>query len=58
MPDKELRQLVIDAFKEYGGWWSKDRMAEWCNTDTETIRIIYDELEIEGLLERRLRCKE
>lgn len=53
MGRESLRQRVIDHFNEYGGWWQVDRMAEWLKVDVEEVRKIYDELEKEGLMDRR-----
>lgn len=50
---KSLRQWVLDTFREYGGWWRVEGMAEWLNADVEEVRKVYDELEKEGLMDRR-----
>ena len=53
-----LRQRVIETFEEYGGWWRVEGMAEWLGTyekpvSIDKIRKIYDELEAEGLMDRK-----
>lgn len=48
-----LRQRVLNTFREYGGWWQVDRMAEWLYVDVEKVRKIYDALEKGGLMERK-----
>ena len=42
-------------FKEYGGWWEVTRVAEWLDADVEEVRRVYDRLEKEGLLDRKLK---
>lgn len=53
MARKSLKDGVLETFKEYGGWWQVERMAEWLKADVEKVRKVYDELEAEGLMERR-----
>ena len=51
---KSLRQRVIDVFEEYGGWWWVEGMAERLNAGMEEVRKVYDDLEKEGLTERKV----
>ena len=53
---KSLRQDVIDVFKEYGGWWRVEGMADWLSADVEDVRKVYDQLEVEGLMDRKKEC--
>lgn len=50
---QELERLTIDTFKEYGGWWRLDGMAEWLNIPIHVLSDIWDGLEQKGLLERK-----
>ena len=50
---KRVRRAVLETFKEYGGWWDCSRMAEWIDKPVEEVRKVYDELEIEGLMDRK-----
>ena len=51
--EKSLRQEVIETLEEYGGWWQVGRIADWLDADAEEVRKVYDELEAEGLMERK-----
>lgn len=53
MSRKSLKQRVVDTFKEYGGWWKVEGMAEWLDADVEEVRKVYDALEAEGLMDRK-----
>lgn len=48
-----LRQRVLDTFREYGGWWILEGMAGWLSVSPQALRKVWDELEAEGLLERK-----
>lgn len=50
-----VRERVLKALKEYGGWWVAYRMAEWINASKSLVKSIYDDLEREGLMERKKR---
>lgn len=54
MTDQSLRERVLETFREYGGWWDVTRMAYWLDADVSKVRKIYDTLESEGLMERKL----
>lgn len=51
----DLKSKVVQVFKEYGGWWRSDLMANWLNSKYKDVRMVYDQLEKEGLLERKQR---
>ena len=53
MGRKSLRQRVIETFEEYGGWWQVERMADWLDANVGKVRKVYDELEAEGLMNRK-----
>ena len=55
---KSLKNKVIDTFKEYGGWWKVEGMAEWLDVPVEKVRKVYDALEAEGLLDRNKEMKD
>ena len=50
---KSLRQRVINIFLKFGGWWRVEGMAEWLHADVGLVKRIYDQLESEGLMERK-----
>lgn len=53
MGRKSLRKRVIETFEEYGGWWQVERMAYWLDANVEKVRKVYDELEADGLMDRK-----
>jgi len=48
-----LRERIINTFSEFGGWWPLEGMAEWLGVSPDEVSQIWDELEAEGLLERK-----
>jgi len=48
-----VKERILETFKEYGGWWEADRMAEWVNAPVSLVKSIHDDLEKEGLMERK-----
>lgn len=48
-----LRKDVLATFKEYGGWWRIEGMAEWLDVPVHHIEEVWDVLEAKGLLERK-----
>ena len=54
---KSLKARVIETFEEYGDWWPLERMADWLNAKPERVRAVYDELEKEGLMDRKVNSK-
>jgi hypothetical protein len=48
---KSFRKRVLETFKEYGGWWHISGMAEWLDVSIEKLRLVWDRLEKQGLLE-------
>ncbi len=53
MARKSLKERVLETFREYGGWWLVEGMADWLKVDVGEVRKVYTELEAEGLMERK-----
>ena len=51
--DFELEKLVIKTFKEYGGWWTIEGMANWLGTPMRQVKAAWDKLTSVGLMERK-----
>ena len=48
-----IRERVLQVFDEYSGWWDTARMAKWLDVSVEEVTQVYDELEAEGLMDRK-----
>jgi len=53
MGRKSLRERVLETFREYGGWWKVEGMAEWLGVGVSKVSKVYDDLESEGLMDRK-----
>ena len=50
---EKIRKQVIEVFQEFGGWWRLEGMAEWIDAPIDDVRVVYDGLESDGLLDRK-----
>ncbi len=51
--DYRLRNLIIKTFEEYGGWWKIEGMAGWLDVPIIRVKLIWDRLTKQGLMERK-----
>ncbi|MBA7710115.1 hypothetical protein ES703_119045 [subsurface metagenome] len=46
-----IEDKVVETFKQYGGWWRLEGMAEWLNVPVDNLRVVWERLEKQGILE-------
>jgi len=51
----ELKERILHELKEHPGWWQVERLAYWLDAPINQVKEIWNELEKEGLLERKRR---
>ncbi len=51
--DKRLKRDTLNTFREYGGWWLLSGMAEWLDVEEDKLKLVWDKLEREGLMDRK-----